>query len=204
MVFERTTRVYERIHSFNSKWVRKKEKYANSKWILRNLLCCCSNLSNNGIIFLQKWYFLVWNRVRIWRTGRHSHVSIGCFEVEGGSNGTMGLFWVHNRFLGYKVVQETGSKFVSQNSPIVPFDTTSTQSLVTFNESIKLELEVSGKNTGHRCPKSHLYIRENYDSVGKTFTHPATRASFCRFEWVGEKEVVPESGQTSLKPELPI
>ena len=32
------------------KWVRKKEKYANSKWILRNLFCCCSNLSNDDII----------------------------------------------------------------------------------------------------------------------------------------------------------
>lgn len=49
---------------------------------------------------------------------------------------------------GYKVVQETGSKFVSQNSPIVPFNTTPTQSLATYNESIKLELEVSGKNRG--------------------------------------------------------
>ena len=35
MVFEGTTRVYERIYRFNSIWVRKKEKYANSKWILR-------------------------------------------------------------------------------------------------------------------------------------------------------------------------
>ena len=35
VVFEGTTRVYERIYRFNSKWVRKKEKYANSKWILR-------------------------------------------------------------------------------------------------------------------------------------------------------------------------
>ena len=33
MVFERTTGVYERIDRFNSKSVRKKEKYANSKWI---------------------------------------------------------------------------------------------------------------------------------------------------------------------------
>ena len=29
MVFEGTTRVYERIYRSNSKWVRKKEKYAN-------------------------------------------------------------------------------------------------------------------------------------------------------------------------------
>ena len=33
-----------------SKWVRKKEKYADSEWILRNLFCCCSNLSNDDII----------------------------------------------------------------------------------------------------------------------------------------------------------
>ena len=33
MVFEGTTGVYERIYRFNSKWVRKKEKYANLKWI---------------------------------------------------------------------------------------------------------------------------------------------------------------------------
>ena len=33
MVFEGTTGVYERIHRFDSKRVRKKEKYANSKRI---------------------------------------------------------------------------------------------------------------------------------------------------------------------------
>ena len=33
VVFGGTTGVYERIYRFNSKWVRKKEKYANSKWI---------------------------------------------------------------------------------------------------------------------------------------------------------------------------
>ena len=38
MVFEGTTGVYERIYRFNSKWVRKKEKYANSKWIWRIFL----------------------------------------------------------------------------------------------------------------------------------------------------------------------
>ena len=31
MVFEGTTGVFERIYRFNFKWVRKKEKYANSK-----------------------------------------------------------------------------------------------------------------------------------------------------------------------------
>ena len=46
MVFEETTGVYERIYRFNSKWIRKKEKYANSKWILIYLFCQCSNLSN--------------------------------------------------------------------------------------------------------------------------------------------------------------
>ena len=35
MVFERNyaIEVYERIYRFNSKWVRKKKKYANSEWI---------------------------------------------------------------------------------------------------------------------------------------------------------------------------
>ena len=35
MVFERNYAigVYERIYRFNSKWVRKKKKYANSEWI---------------------------------------------------------------------------------------------------------------------------------------------------------------------------
>ena len=33
MVLEGTKGVYERIFRFNSNWVRKKEKYAHSKWI---------------------------------------------------------------------------------------------------------------------------------------------------------------------------
>ena len=33
VVFEGTTGVHERIYRFNSKWVRKKEKYVNSKWL---------------------------------------------------------------------------------------------------------------------------------------------------------------------------
>ena len=41
MVFQGTSRVYESIYCFNSKWAAKKEKYANSKWLLRNLFCCC-------------------------------------------------------------------------------------------------------------------------------------------------------------------
>ena len=43
MVFKGTTGVYDRIYCL--------EKYANSKWILRNLFCCCSNLSNDDIIY---------------------------------------------------------------------------------------------------------------------------------------------------------
>ena len=52
MVFEETTGVYERIYRFNSKWVRKKEKYANSKieTNLRNFIRVRSNLSNTNII----------------------------------------------------------------------------------------------------------------------------------------------------------
>jgi len=49
MVFDGITRVYELIYRFNSKRVRKKEKYSNSKGNLRNLFCCCSNLSNDDI-----------------------------------------------------------------------------------------------------------------------------------------------------------
>ena len=50
MVFKRTTGVYERIYFFNSKLARQKEKYVNSKCILRILFCCCSSLSNDDII----------------------------------------------------------------------------------------------------------------------------------------------------------
>ena len=84
--------LYKRIYCFNnSKSVRKKEKYANSKWILRNLFCCCSNLSNQGNkgiiserpglrtgmkfrgqVWKQVWKMTLWNRIRIWRTGWHT------------------------------------------------------------------------------------------------------------------------------------
>ena len=37
MVYERTTVVYRCVRRFNSKRIRKKVKYANSKWILRDL-----------------------------------------------------------------------------------------------------------------------------------------------------------------------
>ena len=49
MVFEGTTGVHERIYRFNSKWVRKNEKYANSKCIWR-IFCLRSNLSNDNVI----------------------------------------------------------------------------------------------------------------------------------------------------------
>ena len=91
MVFEGTTGVCERIYRFNPKWVRKKEKYANSKWIWR-IFCLRSNPSNDNIISAKRpglktgmdfrgpvwkrvWkitFFLVWNWVRNWRTGRHT------------------------------------------------------------------------------------------------------------------------------------
>ena len=50
MVFQGSTRVYKRICRFNSKWGRKKEKCATIKWILRNLFCYFSNLSNDDKI----------------------------------------------------------------------------------------------------------------------------------------------------------
>ena len=49
VVFVGTMGVYERIYRFNSKWVRKKEKYANSK-SLKNFFLLLSNLSNGDII----------------------------------------------------------------------------------------------------------------------------------------------------------
>ena len=49
VVFEGTMGVYERIYRFNSKWLRKKEKYANSK-SLKNFFLLLSNLSNGDII----------------------------------------------------------------------------------------------------------------------------------------------------------
>ena len=51
MVFEGTTGMYERIYRFNSKRIRKKEKYANSKCILRNLFCWRSDPGNYDIIY---------------------------------------------------------------------------------------------------------------------------------------------------------
>ena len=39
--------MFERMYRFNSKRIRKKEKYANQKWILSNLFCWPSNLLSN-------------------------------------------------------------------------------------------------------------------------------------------------------------
>ena len=50
IVFEGTKGVYKCIYRFNSKRVRKKEKYANSKLVLRNLFGWRSNRSNDDII----------------------------------------------------------------------------------------------------------------------------------------------------------
>ena len=50
--------MYERIYRFLSRWMRKKEKYANWKWVLRNLFCWRSNVSNNDKISL------TWKRVQ--------------------------------------------------------------------------------------------------------------------------------------------
>ena len=48
------TGVYERIYRFNSKWVRKKEKYANSIWIWIYIyflfVCALANLGNGNNI----------------------------------------------------------------------------------------------------------------------------------------------------------
>ena len=59
MVFEGTTGVYERIYHFCFKCLRKKEKYANWKWILKNLFCCCSNLSTVMIRFSARGAYLL-------------------------------------------------------------------------------------------------------------------------------------------------
>ena len=46
--FRENLGVYERIYRFNSKWVRKKEKYANSKWIWIIVLFALNNLSTDS------------------------------------------------------------------------------------------------------------------------------------------------------------
>ena len=46
--FRENLGVYERIYRFNSKWVRKKEKYANSKWIWIIVLFALNNLNTDS------------------------------------------------------------------------------------------------------------------------------------------------------------
>ena len=68
-----------------------RNKKESVTWIRNGFFCCCSfNLTNDDMISVLckhvmlrfvttsgsengcgKWYFLVWNRIRIWRTGRH-------------------------------------------------------------------------------------------------------------------------------------
>ena len=59
MVFEGTTGVYERIYHFCFKCLRKKEKYANSRWILKHLFCCCSKLRTVMIRFSTRGAYLL-------------------------------------------------------------------------------------------------------------------------------------------------
>ena len=71
MVCEGTTGVYERLYRFYSRWVRKQEDYANSKWVEEFSVCLRSNLSNDNIISAQRsglktgmnFRSLVWKRV---------------------------------------------------------------------------------------------------------------------------------------------
>ena len=83
IVFEGTTGVYERIlfYRFNSKWVRKREKYANSKWIW-SIFCFRSNLSNNDIIsafilLREKFLQFDWLRAVVFQLNlKYLHVTI--------------------------------------------------------------------------------------------------------------------------------
>ena len=49
MVFEGTTGFYERLHRFNYKGARKKEKYENSKWF-EEFFCLRSKLSKEFLL----------------------------------------------------------------------------------------------------------------------------------------------------------
>ena len=59
MVFEGTTGVYERIYQFLFQMSKKERKYANWKWLLKNLFCCCSNLSTVMIRFSARGAYLL-------------------------------------------------------------------------------------------------------------------------------------------------
>ena len=68
VVLEDTTRVNEPIYRFNSKWIRKKLKYANLMRILRNIFCwnLLAARSEKGC---EKCFYLVWYKVRIGEPG---------------------------------------------------------------------------------------------------------------------------------------
>ena len=64
MVFEGTTGGYGRIYRFNSKRVRNKEKYANSRWIWTIALFAPKGQARKRVWFLEVWsglnYGSVW------------------------------------------------------------------------------------------------------------------------------------------------
>ena len=76
MVFEGTTGTYEHIYHLNSKWIRKNLKYANLKCIWRIFFICTlrpslkTGMDFRDQVWKQVWKmtFLLWNRVRIWKT----------------------------------------------------------------------------------------------------------------------------------------
>ena len=80
MVFEGTTGVYERIYHINSKWVRKGNMGIGNGF--EDFFCLRCNLRPGlktgmefrGLVWKRVWKItvLVRNRVRIWRTGRHT------------------------------------------------------------------------------------------------------------------------------------
>ena len=78
-VFGGTTECMEVfIVSINSKWVKRKEKYANSTWIKKSFFFYCSNLSNDDVISSRPGlktsakndFLFIWNTVRISRENR--------------------------------------------------------------------------------------------------------------------------------------
>ena len=75
MVFKGNTGVYERIYRFSSKWARKKRN--NDDIFLRGRAWqCVWFLEARSENECEKWHFLVWNRVRIGRTGQQPQTKI--------------------------------------------------------------------------------------------------------------------------------
>ena len=71
------------IHRVSSEWIRKKEKCASSKWILRNLFCWRSNLRR--LATSQPHEFLSENGYRFQRPGLKTSVEIDIIWSEIGS-----------------------------------------------------------------------------------------------------------------------